>query len=673
MRASASLPSLHAGRSQSGLPRSPDVRNHSARTDTPWNAHLCVNLRTPPDCSAKIPGMPVVRRLLHAMCALVVFTGCTPGALAADESPTTTTDNTKADAVMRIVRDTMAEAHLKAVIVRVTVDGNEVVTQAVGESMTGVPATTNMHFRNGAVAISYVSTLLLKLVDEKKVSLDDKLSKWLPEIPHADRVTLGQLAQMTSGYVDYVIGNTEMNDALYADPFRRWTTARAAAVRRHQAAALRAGHQLELRAHQLRAARAGPGEGDRPGDAEAVVRQSASSSRADQHGQLDHRGDPVARAARVQLGAARGAQDSCGHTVLRGLHILGSVVDHHPRCDPDDQHLRPRSDGRRHRFWSAAVTGLVPEDGVHRPSRQDPQAAGMHHLRRDDRHLHLRARHRHHRQLAGAEPHVRRVRRRSRRTYRRRRSQSPSRSPSPPRPSTTRAITATRPTPFFARSPPSWPPTMRHPCPHGNNVLVAPKVLFVYNEHLATEALLGECFTESGFDVDTFGVVPAERIDDPAVDVTFPDPTGYDVIVPLGARWPVYDEALRRTWVGAETQFLRDAADAGVALLGVCFGGQLLAQAFGGSVARSASPEIGWLDVRVRQPRSGARRAVVPMAFRSVGAAARCDGDRPHREFVAGVHARAARWHCSSTPRSTTNCWTCGWVRTVTARSSAPA
>jgi CubicO group peptidase (beta-lactamase class C family) len=117
----------------------------------------------------------------------------------------------------------MSQAHLKAVIVRVTVDGKEVVTQAVGESMTGVPATTAMHFRNGAVAISYVSTLLLKLVDEKKVSLDDKLSKFLPEIPHADQVTLGQMAQMTSGYVDYVIGNTKMNDALYAEPFRRWT------------------------------------------------------------------------------------------------------------------------------------------------------------------------------------------------------------------------------------------------------------------------------------------------------------------------------------------------------------------------------------------------------------------------------------------------------------------
>lgn len=131
---------------------------------------------------------------------------------------------------------------------------------------------------------------------------------------------------------------------------------------------------------------------------------------------------------------------------------------------------------------------------------------------------------------------------------------------------------------------------------------MAPKVLFLYNEHLATEALLGEAFTDQGFDVDVFEVVPAARVDDPAVDVTFPDAAGYDVIVPLGARWPVYDDALRNSWVGGETQLVRNAADAGVALLGVCFGGQLLAQAFGGSVTRSSDPEIGWYDVISDQP-----------------------------------------------------------------------
>lgn len=131
---------------------------------------------------------------------------------------------------------------------------------------------------------------------------------------------------------------------------------------------------------------------------------------------------------------------------------------------------------------------------------------------------------------------------------------------------------------------------------------MAPKVLFLLNEHMATEALLGEAFADHGFDVDTFEVVPAERSDHPAGEVDFPDPAAYDVIVPLGATWPVYDQALLETWVGAEMQLLREAADAGISLLGVCFGGQLLAQTFGGTVARSPRPEIGWYDVLSENP-----------------------------------------------------------------------
>ena len=64
--------------------------------------------------------------------------------------------------------------------------------------------------------------------------------------------------------------------------------------------------------------------------------------------------------------------------------------------------------------------------------------------------------------------------------------------------------------------------------------------------------MLGEAFAECGYDIATFEVVPSHGVHSPAGDVTFPDPTGYDVIVPLGARWPVYDEARRKTWVGAE-------------------------------------------------------------------------------------------------------------------------
>ena len=121
-----------------------------------------------------------------------------------------------------IVRSSMAENHLKATIVQVRSNGADVYTGAFGESMTGVPATPDMHFRNGALAFTYMATLLLEFVDQKKVTLDTKLSDYFPDLPYANRITLRNLAQMTSGYADYVY-QPETMQGVYKDPFRQWT------------------------------------------------------------------------------------------------------------------------------------------------------------------------------------------------------------------------------------------------------------------------------------------------------------------------------------------------------------------------------------------------------------------------------------------------------------------
>ena len=128
----------------------------------------------------------------------------------------------RAAAIADIVRGAIAKYDLRAVIVRVTIDGKVVTTQAFGESMSGEPATSDMHFRNGNVAFGYLTTLLLQLVDEKRITLDDRLSQWMPDLPNADRITLRMLAGMTSGYADYVIDEQFQKD-FYADPFRQWT------------------------------------------------------------------------------------------------------------------------------------------------------------------------------------------------------------------------------------------------------------------------------------------------------------------------------------------------------------------------------------------------------------------------------------------------------------------
>jgi CubicO group peptidase (beta-lactamase class C family) len=130
------------------------------------------------------------------------------------------TARTRIDAV---VRDAVAQRGIKAAIVQVTVAGRPVITKAYGKSLAGVPATTRMHFRGGAVATAYMSTLLLRLADRGRVDLDDKLSKWLPRLPGARRVTLRMLAAMTAGYRDYA-SDPRLTEMRYANPFRAITT-----------------------------------------------------------------------------------------------------------------------------------------------------------------------------------------------------------------------------------------------------------------------------------------------------------------------------------------------------------------------------------------------------------------------------------------------------------------
>jgi CubicO group peptidase (beta-lactamase class C family) len=122
-----------------------------------------------------------------------------------------------------IAHQAMTQYHLKAIIVEVNLGGRQIYRKALGESMTGVAATPAMHFRNGAMAFTYISTLLLETVDQNRVVLTDKLSKWLPKLPDADRISLKNLANMTSGYADYVY-QPEVLQGLSRDPFRQWTS-----------------------------------------------------------------------------------------------------------------------------------------------------------------------------------------------------------------------------------------------------------------------------------------------------------------------------------------------------------------------------------------------------------------------------------------------------------------
>jgi len=149
--------------------------------------------------------------------------GSNAGVVALDRSEAMVAEATPPEsAIKNITSAAMKQHDLKSIIVQVTSDGKNVYTGALGESMTGVPTTPDMHFRNGAMAFTYMSTMLMELVDQNKVKLDDKLSKFLPNLREADRITLKNLANMTSGYADYVYQPEVLHGVVF-EPFRQWS------------------------------------------------------------------------------------------------------------------------------------------------------------------------------------------------------------------------------------------------------------------------------------------------------------------------------------------------------------------------------------------------------------------------------------------------------------------
>jgi CubicO group peptidase (beta-lactamase class C family) len=155
-------------------------------------------------------------RISSSIVALAIAAGALMARAGAADQPQSASINA-------VARSAMGQYHLKAILVRVTSGGSTLYAGAMGESMTGVPATPQMHFRNGAMAFTYLATALLELVDQKRVDLTDKLARYFPSLPYANRITLGNLANMTSGYADYVY-QPEVLRGVTLDPFRHWSS-----------------------------------------------------------------------------------------------------------------------------------------------------------------------------------------------------------------------------------------------------------------------------------------------------------------------------------------------------------------------------------------------------------------------------------------------------------------
>jgi GMP synthase-like glutamine amidotransferase len=117
------------------------------------------------------------------------------------------------------------------------------------------------------------------------------------------------------------------------------------------------------------------------------------------------------------------------------------------------------------------------------------------------------------------------------------------------------------------------------------------RILILEHEPAVPAGLFGRWASSRGHAVRTLEV-PRLRV--------WPAPGDWDAVVSLGSDLSTH--ASPDAWIAREIEFLRDAHRAGVPVLGICFGGQALALALGGSVRRGDFVEVGWSPMGSDEP-----------------------------------------------------------------------
>src|SRR5271156_1022562 len=105
----------------------------------------------------------------------------------------------------KVVADALAKTGVPSASVAAVKDGQIAYLHAYGNARLdpAVPATPGMRYSIGSISKQFTAAAILLLQEEGKLSLDDKVGKFIPGITRANEVTIRQLLSHTSGYQDY--------------------------------------------------------------------------------------------------------------------------------------------------------------------------------------------------------------------------------------------------------------------------------------------------------------------------------------------------------------------------------------------------------------------------------------------------------------------------------------
>lgn len=125
------------------------------------------------------------------------------------------------------VNANMASRHLIGVSIGLLAEGRVVLLRGYGLSHreSSTPVDTLTRFAVGSVTKQFTAAVILQLAAEHKLSLDDKVSKWFPDITRANDIAVRDLLGHVSGYPDYYpldFVDRRMLRPITADSLIRW-------------------------------------------------------------------------------------------------------------------------------------------------------------------------------------------------------------------------------------------------------------------------------------------------------------------------------------------------------------------------------------------------------------------------------------------------------------------
>jgi len=97
--------------------------------------------------------------------------------------------------------------------IAISANGKLVYQKAIGYNAVNgdnkTPANIKTKYRIGSVTKMFTATMVFQLVEEGKLTIDTKLSKWFPQVTNADKITIGEMLSHRSGLHNFT------NDAAY--------------------------------------------------------------------------------------------------------------------------------------------------------------------------------------------------------------------------------------------------------------------------------------------------------------------------------------------------------------------------------------------------------------------------------------------------------------------------